>query len=76
MERITIDQEQVAGQLKAIAGDTPCEVEFHPRQERRCLIRETDNCVNISINSKRVRTQKQLDGVIEFCSASLTFGGI
>ena len=76
MERITVDPVKVEQELKSIAGDTPIKIEFHPRQEQRLLIRETDKAVNISINPAKVRTANQLSDVISSCTQSLTFGGI
>ena len=37
-------------------------------------VRETDNLIHIHINPKRIRTQSQLDKVMDFCRESINWG--
>jgi len=56
-------------ELKDAAGNIRLKVKKH--NGCRCSIRETDKGIAIKINPKRIRSEKQLGEVREFCFGSL-----
>lgn len=71
MAKVDIDPKRIEGELKEFAGNTPFKLHVKPHSEMRASIRETDKGVDITINPKRIRTQEQLDQVMQFCQTSL-----
>jgi len=71
MAKIDVDPQRIEAELKEFAGNTSFRVRMKPHLPLRVSIRETDKGVDIKINPKRIRTQKQLDGVMQLCQTSL-----
>ena len=69
--RIDVDPEKIKAELQEYAGETPVKLHVKRHLETRVSVRETDKRIDISINPKRVRTQEQLDQVMQFCQNSL-----
>lgn len=72
--RIDIDPKRIEEELKEYAGNTPFKLHIKPHSERRVSIRETDKCMDITINPRRIRTQEQLDEVMQSCQNSFCWG--
>lgn len=64
-----VDLPRLETELKEVAGETRLKVRKHSGY--RVSIRETDNKLEIRINPKRIRSEKQLGEVREFCFGSL-----
>jgi len=64
-----IDLPRLETELKEVAGNTRLKVKKH--NGCQCSIRETDRKLEIKINPKRIRSDKQLTEVRQFCFSSL-----
>lgn len=71
--KLDIDLKRIKADLKESGrGGIPFKV--HKGNGARVSIRETDKRTNIYINPHKIRTQAQLDSVMQLCVNSLTWG--
>jgi len=65
-----VDCKRIEAELVEAAGSIPCKV--RPHKGARLFIRETDKLTEVRINPKKIRTQAQLDGIINDCQMELS----
>ena len=71
MAKVDIDPQRIEAELKELSGNVPFRLHVKHRHERRVSIRETDKAIDITINPRQIKTQEQLDQVMQFCQTSL-----
>jgi len=74
MTKPVIDLKKIEAELSELAGNIPVKVKKHKGCRLSCV--ETDKRTIFKINPTKIRTDSQLDNVLNECRASLIYGGV
>lgn len=67
-----LDIHVLEAELQELAGNIKVKVRKKNNQSLRVAMRFTDEKTLININTKKIRTQKQLDDVLDFCRTGVS----
>ncbi len=73
--KIEADPKRIEEELKEYAGRRNFRVRAKKLNGLRLSVRETDKLIDIKIDPRNIRTQGQLDLVMERCLESFIYGG-
>lgn len=67
-----LDFHVLEAELQELAGNIKVKVQKKNNQSSRVAMYETDHKILFTINTKKIRTQKQLDDVLDFCRTGVS----